>query len=112
MNMAMLMRELAAAVDAPVLDGDAVAPYLRDATEARGLRGQADAVVLARTADDVVRVLSWCYEHDCVRAPAQAPRLGRVQEVRPDRVAVEHRRVDGRRELSHQHRHIHATFSR
>ena len=28
MNTAVLMRELAATVDAPVLDGDAVAPYL------------------------------------------------------------------------------------
>jgi len=64
MNAAVLSRELAAAVDAPVLDGDAVAPYLLDATEARGLRGRADAVVLARTADDVAGVLTWCYEHD------------------------------------------------
>ena len=64
MNAATLTRELAAALDAPVLDGDAVTPYLLDATEARGLRGRADAVVLARTADDVARVLAWCYEHD------------------------------------------------
>ena len=64
MNPAVLSRELAAAVAAPVLDGDAVAPYLLDATEARGLRGRADAVVLARTADDVAGVLAWCYEHD------------------------------------------------
>lgn len=64
MNAGALMRELAAAVDAPVLDGDAVAPYLLDATEARGLRGRADAVVLAKTADDVVRTLAWCYEYD------------------------------------------------
>ena len=48
MNPAALTRELAAAVDAQVLDGDAVAPYLRDATEARGLNGRADAVVLTR----------------------------------------------------------------
>ena len=64
MNPAVLTRELAAAVDAPVLDGDAVAPYLLDATEARGLRGRADAVVLAQTAKDVARALAWCYEHD------------------------------------------------
>jgi glycolate oxidase subunit GlcD len=64
MNGAVLTRELAAAVDAPVLEGDGVGPYLLDATEARGLRGSADAVVLARTADDVVRTLAWCYEHD------------------------------------------------
>ena len=64
MNADTLTRELAAAVDAPVLDGDAVAPYLLDATEARGLRGRADAVVLAQTANDVARALAWCYEHD------------------------------------------------
>ena len=59
-----LTRELAAAVDAPVLEGEAVAPYLLDATEARGLRGRADAVVLAQTPADVVGALGWCYEHD------------------------------------------------
>ena len=64
MNAAPLKRELAVAVGAPVLEGDAVAPYLLDATEARGLRGRADAVVLARTADDVVGALAWCYDHD------------------------------------------------
>lgn len=64
MNAGALARELAAAVDAPVLADDAVGPYLLDATEARGLRGRAEAVVLARTADDVARTLAWCYEHD------------------------------------------------
>ena len=64
MNGAPLKHELAAAVDAPVLEGDAVTPHLLDATEARGLRGHADAVVLARTADDVVGTLAWCYDHD------------------------------------------------
>ena len=64
MNPVALTRELASAVDAPVLGGGDVSPYLRDATEARGLRGRADAVVLARTAEDVVRALAWCYEHD------------------------------------------------
>jgi len=57
-------RELAAAVDARVLHGKDVWPYLLDATEARGLRGRADAVVLADTADDVARTLAWCYDHD------------------------------------------------
>ena len=69
MNTAVLMRELAATVDAPVLDGAAVAPYLLDATEARGLRGRADAVVLAKTANDVAGVLAWCYEHDVPLTP-------------------------------------------
>lgn len=64
MNAGAMTRALAAAVGAPVLHGDAVGPYLLDATEAHGLRGRAEAVVLARTADDVARTLAWCYEHD------------------------------------------------
>jgi FAD/FMN-containing dehydrogenase len=64
MNSVALTRELAAVVDSRVLGGDDVGPYLLDATEARGLRGQADAVVLAEKADDVARTLAWCYEHD------------------------------------------------
>ena len=64
MNTATLARELAAAVAAPVLDGRAVGPYLLDATEARGLHGRADAVVLAKTPGDVTAALAWCYEHD------------------------------------------------
>jgi glycolate oxidase subunit GlcD len=39
--------------------------YLVDATESRGLRGRADAVVLPRSAQEVARVVQWCYEHDC-----------------------------------------------
>jgi FAD/FMN-containing dehydrogenase len=37
--------------------------YLADATEARGLRGHADAVVLPQDVEGVARVLGWCYEH-------------------------------------------------
>jgi FAD/FMN-containing dehydrogenase len=36
--------------------------YLVDATEARGLRGHADAVVLPATAEEAASVLGWCYE--------------------------------------------------
>ena len=51
-----------------VLDG--VPPlYLQDATEARGLRGHADAVVLPRTAAEVAEVVAWCYEHDAPITP-------------------------------------------
>ncbi|MGZ4358921.1 MAG: FAD-binding oxidoreductase [Gaiellaceae bacterium] len=64
MNRESVARELAGAVEAPVLSGDAVRPYLMDATEARGLRGRADAVVLAKTPEHVAGVLAWCYEHD------------------------------------------------
>jgi glycolate oxidase subunit GlcD len=51
-----------------VLDG-VPAAYLSDATEARGLRGRADAVVLPRTAPEVAAVVAWCYEHDVPITP-------------------------------------------
>ena len=54
--------------DALVLDG-VPAAYLTDATEARGLRGRADAVVLPRTAAEVAEVVSWCYERDVPITP-------------------------------------------
>jgi FAD/FMN-containing dehydrogenase len=54
---------------ARVLTGDAVRPYLTDATETRGLRGRADAVALPTDAGEVVRVVSWCYEHDVPITP-------------------------------------------
>ena len=43
--------------------------YLEDATEARGLRGRADAVATPRTADEVAELLAWCYEHDVQVVP-------------------------------------------
>ncbi|MCP9487918.1 MAG: FAD-binding protein [Gaiellaceae bacterium MAG52_C11] len=51
-----------------VLDG-VPAAYLSDATEARGLRGRADAVVLPGTAAEVAEVVAWCYEHDAPITP-------------------------------------------
>jgi glycolate oxidase subunit GlcD len=54
--------------EALVLDG-VPAVYLTDATEARGLRGHADAVVLPRTAAEVAEVVAWCYEHDVPITP-------------------------------------------
>lgn len=62
--MSAAVRGLARVVDAPVLDEDRVRPYLGDATEARGLHGRADAVVLARTPQHVADTLGWCYRHD------------------------------------------------
>jgi glycolate oxidase subunit GlcD len=51
-----------------VLDGsDPV--YSRDATETRGIEGRADAVVFPGSAEDVARVLEWCYEHDTPLTP-------------------------------------------
>jgi glycolate oxidase subunit GlcD len=51
-----------------VLEGDTAA-YTHDATEGRGLRAAADAVVLPRSAPDVARVVAWCYEHDVPIVP-------------------------------------------
>jgi glycolate oxidase subunit GlcD len=51
-----------------VLPGDS-ADYTSDATEARGLRGRADAIALPRTADEVTRVVAWCYAHDVAIIP-------------------------------------------
>jgi glycolate oxidase subunit GlcD len=61
--------ELAALLgDEAVLDGsDPV--WSRDATETRGIEGRADAVVFPRSADEVARVLAWCYEHDVPLTP-------------------------------------------
>ncbi len=52
-----------------LLTGDAVRPYLTDATETRGLRGHADAVALPGDAEEVRRVVEWCYEHDVPITP-------------------------------------------
>ena len=68
-----LRRELArlAGADA-VPDGPAARPYATDASEASGIRGRPDAVVLPATAEDVARVVAWCYE----RGVAIVPRGG------------------------------------
>ena len=67
--MSFLTRDLERIVGADaVLPGDA-APYVTDATESRFLRGHADAVVLPATADEVARVVAWCYNHDVAIVP-------------------------------------------
>jgi FAD/FMN-containing dehydrogenase len=56
--------ELAAIVgEHAVLVGDAVAPYLADASASRGLRGHADAVVRPADARQVAAVVAWAYRH-------------------------------------------------
>ena len=66
---ASIERELGA-----LLGPDAVLPgstraYLSDATESRNLRGKADAIALPGDAQEVVRVVGWCYEHDVPIVP-------------------------------------------
>jgi glycolate oxidase subunit GlcD len=58
---ASIERDLRAAVTAEVVTP--TAEYQTDQTEARGLKGRADAVALPRTADEVADVVAWCYEH-------------------------------------------------
>jgi glycolate dehydrogenase FAD-linked subunit len=58
---ASIERDLRAAVTAEVVAPSSA--YLNDMTEARGLRGRADAVALPRTAEEVAEVVAWCYEH-------------------------------------------------
>jgi len=62
-------KELAALLgEGAVLDG-ADPVYTRDATETRGIEGHADAVVFPASAEEVARVLAWCYEHDVPLTP-------------------------------------------
>jgi glycolate oxidase subunit GlcD len=63
-------RELRASVAAEILAPSA--PYLSDETEARGLRGRADAVALPRAVEEVAEVVAWCY----ARGVAIVPRGG------------------------------------
>ncbi len=65
---ASVARELRARFGDVVLD-DVPAVYLHDATEARGLRGHADAVARPRTADEVAEVVAWCYEREVPITP-------------------------------------------
>jgi glycolate dehydrogenase FAD-linked subunit len=64
---ASVAKDLEAAVGADVVLPTAA--YLADETEARGLRGRADAVALPRTAQEVAEVVAWCYEHDVAVVP-------------------------------------------
>lgn len=52
-----------------VLDGRAAAPYLRDATEARGLVGSADAVALPETREEVAAIARWSAASDVPLVP-------------------------------------------
>jgi glycolate oxidase subunit GlcD len=63
-------RDLAALIGREgVLPGDASA-YLRDQTEGRGVVGAAaEAIALPASAEQVARVVSWCYEHDLPIVP-------------------------------------------
>ncbi len=62
---AALPRELSRLLGAEqVLEAPPSSPYNSDASARRGISGLADAVVLPGTAEQVARVVGWCYEHD------------------------------------------------
>lgn len=64
-----IAHDLAALLGADrVFPGDA-AGYGADDSEAAGVAGRPDAVVLPATTDEVARAMSWCYEHDVPIVP-------------------------------------------
>ncbi len=54
-----------------VLAGDApgASRYLHDETETRSIAGEAVAVAMPGTAEQVARLVTWCYEHDVPMTP-------------------------------------------
>jgi glycolate oxidase subunit GlcD len=66
---AALERDLASVLPRESIVLEGTAAYLGDQTEGRGFHGRADAVVLPSSADEVARVLAWCYEHDVPLVP-------------------------------------------
>ncbi len=66
---ASLARALRDRFGAEVVSDSVPAYYLTDATEARGLSGKADALVLPRDAHEVAEVVAWCYEQGVPMTP-------------------------------------------
>jgi glycolate oxidase subunit GlcD len=56
-----LAQDLKGALGEATMVGEVPAAYLADATEVRGLRGQADAVVFPETTDELAQVMECCY---------------------------------------------------
>ena len=67
--MSTLARELAKILSDGAVQEPVPGPYLRDATESRGLGGRADALVLPASADEVASTVAWCYAHDVPITP-------------------------------------------
>jgi FAD/FMN-containing dehydrogenase len=62
-------RDLAAIVGAEHVEAPPPARYLHDATLQRGLSGRAAAVVRPGDAEEVARVVAWCYEREVPIVP-------------------------------------------
>ena len=52
-----------------VLEAPEGSPYNHDAARRRGVEGRAEAVALPGTAEEVARVVRWCYSHDVPVVP-------------------------------------------
>jgi FAD/FMN-containing dehydrogenase len=70
--MTAIERDLADLVGSEQVLPGTTAAYLSDATESRGVRGRADAIVLPRTAEETAAVVAWC----AGRGVAVVPRGG------------------------------------
>jgi FAD/FMN-containing dehydrogenase len=67
---AAIRRELSRLVGSEhVLDAPPSSPYNRDCSARRDVQGQADAVVLPGSAEEVAAVVGWCYAHDVAIVP-------------------------------------------
>ena len=64
----LLTRELRSRFGELVVDG-VPAHYLADETEARGVRGRAEAVARPRSAEEVAELVAWCYEREVAIVP-------------------------------------------
>ncbi len=73
------------------------AHLLADASQAMGLRGQAAAVVLPGSAEEVAAVVSWCYERDVAIVPRGGGTgyAGGAVPLDPGAVVVALDRLDG-----------------
>jgi glycolate oxidase subunit GlcD len=66
---ASIERELTALLGSEAVLPGTTRAYLTDATESRNLRGRADAIALPADAEQVAKLVSWCYEHDVPIVP-------------------------------------------
>lgn len=66
-----LRRELSRLLseDQVVTDPSGLRVACQDATSGRGVQGNAEALLLPRTADELATVVAWCYEHDVAMVP-------------------------------------------
>jgi glycolate oxidase subunit GlcD len=66
----MVARELSRLIGSEhVLRAPVGSPYDRDAGRRRGVESKADAVALPGSAEEVAKVVAWCYEHDVPIVP-------------------------------------------